>query len=97
MTRQVIEQFTRRDDPAPIAPERLGVLTGRERDAVRLAAQGLTNTEIAADLIISPLTAKTHINRAMAKLGTRDRAQLVIVAYETGLAGIGERRNRGGS
>jgi DNA-binding CsgD family transcriptional regulator len=64
---------------------------------VRLAAEGLTNDEIAAALIISPLTAKTHLNRAMAKLGARDRAQLVITAYETGLARVGERlRQRSG-
>ncbi len=91
VTRRVIDEFTRRDGPEPIAPERLEVLTDRERDAVRLAAHGLTNDEIAAELIISPLTAKTHLNRAMSKLGARDRAQLVIVAYETGLARIGQR------
>ena len=66
-------------------------MTDREREAVRLAALGLTNDEIAAELIISPLTAKTHLNRAMTKLDARDRAQLVIVAYETGLAQVGER------
>jgi DNA-binding NarL/FixJ family response regulator len=64
---------------------------------VRLASHGLTNNEIATELIISALTAKTHLNRAMAKLGTPDRAQLVIVAYETGLARIGERPGRPGS
>jgi len=89
VTRRVIDEFTRRDHPQPSAPERLDVLTDRERDAVRLAARGLTNQEIATELIISPLTAKTHLNRAMAKLGTKDRAQLVIVAYETGLARVG--------
>jgi DNA-binding NarL/FixJ family response regulator len=97
VTRRVIDELTRRDAPQPIAPERLDALTDRERDAVRLAAEGLTNDEIAAALIISPLTAKTHLNRAMAKLGARDRAQLVITAYETGLARVGERlRLRGG-
>jgi DNA-binding NarL/FixJ family response regulator len=90
VTRRVIEEFTRRH-LVPIAPERLDVLTDRERDAVRLAAHGLTNDELAAVLIISPLTAKTHLNRAMTKLGVRDRAQLVIVAYETGLAEVGGR------
>jgi DNA-binding NarL/FixJ family response regulator len=94
VTRRVIDEFTRRGDTAPIAPERLDTLTDRERDAVRLAAEGLTNDQIATELIISPLTAKTHLNRAMAKLGTRDRAQLVIVAYETGLAKIGQRHHR---
>ena len=91
VTRRVIDEFTRREAPEPIGPERLELLTDRERDAVRLAAQGLSNSEIAAELIISPLTAKTHLNRAMTKLGARDRAQLVIVAYETGLARVGER------
>jgi DNA-binding NarL/FixJ family response regulator len=91
VTRRVIEEFGRRGDVAPIRPERLGPLTDREREAVRLAAHGLTNDEIARELIISPLTAKTHLNRAMTKLGARDRAQVVIVAYETGLARIGER------
>jgi DNA-binding CsgD family transcriptional regulator len=60
-------------------------LTSREREAVVLVAQGLSNDEIAGRLVISPLTAKTHINRAMAKLHARDRAQLVVLAYESGL------------
>ena len=91
VTRRVIDEFARLVDPEAIAPERLDLLTDRERDAVRLAAFGLSNEQIAEKLYISPLTAKTHINRAMTKLGTRDRAQLVIVAYETGLARVGER------
>jgi DNA-binding NarL/FixJ family response regulator len=91
VTRRVIDEFTRRH-AEPIAPERLDILTDRERDAVRLAAHGLTNDEIAAQLIISPLTAKTHLNRAMTKLGVNERAQLVILAYETGLARIGQQR-----
>ena len=91
VTRRVIDEFTQRQAPAPIAPERLDTLTDREQEAMRLAAHGLSNDEIAAELIISPLTAKTHLNRAMTKLGARDRAQLVIVAYETGLACVGER------
>lgn len=60
-------------------------LTGREREAVVLVAQGLSNDEIAARMVISPLTAKTHVNRAMSKLRARDRAQLVVFAYESGL------------
>ncbi|WP_399934964.1 response regulator [Streptomyces kanamyceticus] len=60
-------------------------LTSREREAVVLVAQGLSNDEIAGRMVISPLTAKTHINRAMAKLHARDRAQLVVLAYESGL------------
>ena len=93
VTRRVIDEFTRRQT-IPLAPERLDVLTDRERDAVQLAAEGLSNDEIADELIISPLTAKTHLNRAMTKLAARDRAQLVIVAYETGLARVGQRRQR---
>ena len=58
-----------------------------ERDVVALVGEGLNNAEIAARLIMSPLTAKTHVSRAMIELGCRDRVQLVIVAYETGLVG----------
>lgn len=60
-------------------------LTNREREAVALVAQGLSNDEIADRMVISPLTAKTHVNRAMVKLHARDRAQLVVFAYESGL------------
>jgi DNA-binding NarL/FixJ family response regulator len=60
-------------------------LTGREREAVALVAQGMSNDEIAGRMVISPLTAKTHVNRAMGKLRARDRAQLVVLAYESGL------------
>jgi DNA-binding NarL/FixJ family response regulator len=91
ITRRVIDELTRREAPQPIAPERLDVLTDREREVTRLVAHGLTNDEIARDLVMSPLTAKTHVNRAMTKLGVRDRAQLVVVAYETGLAQVGHR------
>jgi len=91
VTRRVIDQLAQRHQPGPIRPERLDVLTGRERDVVRLAAEGLSNDEIAAALTMSPLTAKTHISRAMTKLGTRDRTQLVILAFETGLAHVGTR------
>jgi DNA-binding NarL/FixJ family response regulator len=63
------------------------VLTEREREVVRLVATGLSNEDIARALVISPLTAKTHITRAIAKLGVRDRVQLVIVAYEDRLVG----------
>jgi DNA-binding NarL/FixJ family response regulator len=66
-------------------------LTEREREVVALVADGLSNDEIAADLVVSPLTAKTHVSRAMIKLGARDRAQLVVLAYENGLAEPGHR------
>ncbi len=61
-------------------------LTNREREAVALVAQGLSNDQIAGRMVISPLTAKSHVNRAMTKLHARDRAQLVVFAYESGLA-----------
>ncbi len=66
-------------------------LTNREREAVALAARGLSNDEIADRMVISPLTAKTHVNRAMTKLQARDRAQLVVFAYESGLVSPGNR------
>ena len=71
--------------PADGSGPDLSVLTDRERQIVALVARGLSNDEIAARLFLSPLTAKTHVNRAMAKLGARDRAQLVVVAYRAGL------------
>ncbi len=94
VTGRVIDELVRRRGPAPIAPERLDVLTTREREVVRAAAGGLSNEEIAEALFISPLTAKTHVSRAMIKLGVRDRTQLVILAFETGLAEIGDRHSR---
>jgi DNA-binding NarL/FixJ family response regulator len=71
----------------PVAPARPGVaaLTEREREVVALVAAGLSNDEIAQRLVVSPLTAKTHVSRAMIKLSARDRAQLVVFAYENGL------------
>ncbi|BAL91848.1 putative two-component system response regulator [Actinoplanes missouriensis 431] len=92
VTRRVVGQFAHRPVPAagmpggePPGGDRLAVLTDREREVVRLVATGLSNVEIAAQLVISPLTAKTHVTRAIAKLGVRDRVQLVIVAFEDGL------------
>ena len=69
----------------------LGSLTEREREVVGLVAAGLSNDEIAGQLVVSPLTAKTHVSRAMIKLDARDRAQLVVIAYEHGLAEPGGR------
>jgi DNA-binding NarL/FixJ family response regulator len=87
VTRRVVKQFAHR--PAPVAGggDRLAALTAREREVVRLVASGLSNEDIARELVISPLTAKTHITRAITKAGVRDRVQLVILAYEEGLVG----------
>ena len=68
----------------------LDVLTEREREIVALVGKGLSNDDIAAQLFVSPLTAKTHVNRAMSKLGARDRAQLVVIAYQSGLVRAGD-------
>ena len=76
--------------PAPVASTVLDVLTAREREVMALAALGLSNEEIAERLYLSPLTAKTHANRAMMKLGVRDRAQLVVLAYQTALVKPGD-------
>lgn len=84
-TRVVIERLLAAPAGAAGAGPDLSVLTGREREIVALVATGLSNDEIAARLFVSPLTAKTHVNRAMAKLGARDRAQLVVLAYRSGL------------
>ncbi|HZZ45970.1 MAG TPA: response regulator transcription factor [Pseudonocardia sp.] len=84
VTRRLIEEFARRAGPRRSVDE-LAVLTPREREIVALVAAGLSNDEIAGRLYLSPTTAKTHVSRAMMKLGVRDRAQLVVLAYETGL------------
>ncbi|GHF93346.1 response regulator [Streptomyces thermodiastaticus] len=85
-TRALITRFLAQPEPCTAAVhERLACLTPRERDVMRLVALGLSNDEIAERLFVSPLTAKTHVNRAMAKLGARDRAQLVVIAYQCGL------------
>ncbi len=88
VTRRVVTQFAHRPPATPAAGgDRLAVLTAREREVVRLVATGASNEDIARELVISPLTAKTHITRAIAKLGVRDRVQLVILAYADGLVG----------
>ncbi len=86
-TRALITRFLAQPDPCPTAVhERLEKLAApRTRDVTSLAALGLSNDEIAERLFVSPLTAKTHINRAMTKLAARDRAQLVVIAYQCGL------------
>lgn len=90
VTRRLIEEFaTRAKDPGHLPDLRL--LTEREREVVALVAEGLSNDEIAGRLIMSAATAKTHVSRAMIKLGARDRAQLVVFAYESGLVRPGWR------
>lgn len=86
VTRTVIERFAHQPEHRPDRPERLDVLTDREREVLALVARGMSNDEIGAELFMSPATAKTHVSRAMTKLHARDRAQLVVIAYETGLA-----------
>ncbi|WP_207954568.1 response regulator [Saccharopolyspora elongata] len=84
--RSLIARFLAQpEQPVDADPQRLAVLTAREREVLVLVAAGLSNEEIAERLFVSPLTAKTHVNRSMMKLGARDRAQLVVIAYETGL------------
>jgi DNA-binding NarL/FixJ family response regulator len=85
VTRKVIREFVTKS-PRPARPHpNLPALTDREREVVVLAAEGLSNDEIAGLLVISPATARTHVSRAMIKLGARDRAQLVVFAYQSGL------------
>jgi DNA-binding NarL/FixJ family response regulator len=84
VTRRLISEFIAR--PADVLPSaELDLLTNREREVVALVAHGLSNDEIAQRMVLSPMTAKTHVSRAMTKLGARDRAQLVVFAYQVGL------------
>jgi DNA-binding NarL/FixJ family response regulator len=84
ITRRLISEFVSRP-PEALPATGLEVLTNREREVMALVARGLSNDEIAAHMVISPTTAKTHVSRAMTKLHARDRAQLVVYAYESGL------------
>ncbi|MFG1823753.1 response regulator [Microbispora bryophytorum] len=85
ITRRLIGRFTALRTAAKAAEDRLAVLTEREREVLALVGRGLSNDEIGAELSLSPATARTHVSRAMTKLGARDRAQLVVIAYQTGL------------
>jgi DNA-binding NarL/FixJ family response regulator len=85
VTRRLIAEFTAQPTRRRHAPPELDELTDREREVLALVATGLSNAEIAARLVITPATAKTHLSRILLKLGARDRAQLVVLAYETGL------------
>jgi DNA-binding NarL/FixJ family response regulator len=90
VTRRLIAAYTSQPQHLPPLGERLGALTDRETEVVALVAHGLSNDEIARKLFVTLSTAKTHVSRAMTKLGARDRAQVVIAAYESGLVGRGE-------
>ena len=87
VTRRLIEAYVLQPSPAeaPASPPGLDELTAREHEVLALIAEGLSNMEIAARLHLSPLTAKTHVSRILGKLGARDRVQLVVMAYQTGL------------
>ncbi len=85
-TRSLIERYLSRPERAePATPARLAELTEREREVLALVGAGLSNEDIAGRLVVSPHTVKTHVNRTMTKLGAHDRAQLVVIAYESGL------------
>jgi DNA-binding NarL/FixJ family response regulator len=85
VTRRLIAEFARRPDPTQVAPAALQAITDREREVLALIARGLSNSEIAQRLVVSSATSKTYVSRLLAKLEARDRAQLVAIAYETGL------------
>jgi DNA-binding NarL/FixJ family response regulator len=86
-TRALIREFVEKGPRRTVPHPQLNQLTDREREVVSLAAEGLNNAEIAERLVVSPATARTHVSRAMIKLGARDRAQLVVFAFQSGLAG----------
>ena len=90
VTRRIIEELAARPDPDRPTPPQLDILTDREREVLALVGRGLSNVEIGARLYVSPATAKTHVSHVMTKLYARDRAQLVVIAYESGLIHPGE-------
>ena len=90
-TQALLAEFATAGSGPAIPADRLGDLTTREREMMTLAAHGLSNDQVAERLFLSPLTVKTHINRAMMKLAVRDRAQLVVLAYQSGLVRPGDR------
>jgi DNA-binding NarL/FixJ family response regulator len=94
LTRRLIAEHIRRPPPATGVPEPLRELTPRERDVLLLVARGLTNDEIAAELIVEVATVKTHVNRILTKLDLRSRAQAVVAAHETGLVSPGDAASR---
>jgi DNA-binding NarL/FixJ family response regulator len=90
VTRRLIADLAARPDPDRPAPPQLDVLTEREREVLSLVGRGMSNSEIGEQLYVSPATAKTHVSHVMTKLYARDRAQLVVIAYESGLVRPGE-------
>ncbi|GAA0596872.1 response regulator transcription factor [Kutzneria viridogrisea] len=92
VTRRLIAELARSPGPA-VAPEALASVTGREREVLELIARGMSNAEIAEQLYVGTGTVKTHVSHLLAKLGARDRAQLVIAAYETGVVSLTARRS----
>jgi DNA-binding NarL/FixJ family response regulator len=93
VTRRMLERFLDATDPPdPEQDDRLAALTGREREVLELIAQGQSNTEIAAALFLAEATVKTHVGRILAKTGSRDRVQLVVLGYDAGLVRPGSRR-----
>jgi DNA-binding NarL/FixJ family response regulator len=90
-TRRLIEAFVEQSGGGVTDDAELAELTAREREVLTLVGQGLSNGEVAERLVVSPLTAKTHVARLFTKLGARDRAQLVVIAYESGLVRPGHR------
>jgi DNA-binding NarL/FixJ family response regulator len=85
VTKRLIEEFASRPTPPPDGPAELAELTAREREILTLIARGLTNGEIASELVLGESTVKTHVGNILSKLGLRDRVQAVVLAYETGL------------
>lgn len=85
VTRRLVEQFVRRPPPGTTVPAGLEELTDRERDVLKLLARARSNAEIASELVVSEATVKSHVNRILTKLNIRDRAQAIVLAYESGL------------
>lgn len=96
ITRRLIEEFVRQPPPGQTTPRQLDELTEREREVLGLIARGLSNAEIAAQLVVSDATVKTHVNHLLQKLNLRDRVQAVVLAYETGLVRPGQPGPPGG-
>ncbi|HKU58374.1 MAG TPA: response regulator transcription factor, partial [Gaiellaceae bacterium] len=90
VTRRLVEQFVRRPPPGARVPPGLAELTARELDVLRLVAQARSNAEIATELVVSEATVKSHVNRILGKLDLRDRAQAIVLAYESGFIQPGE-------